>query len=391
MAGAILTLNAGSSSIKFTLYDTARDLVATATGEVEGLSDEPRFRARDMAGAVISERRWPAGEALPFAAALGALLDFATSHVGVDGLLAAGHRVVHGGASHIKPKRVTPMLIDALESLTSLDPLHMPANLAAIRALAIARPGLPQVVCFDTAFHHTIPPIARHIALPRAITDTGVRGYGFHGLSYEFISRRLREIAPALVQGRVIVAHLGAGDSLCAMQGGESVATTMSFSALDGLVMATRCGHLDPGVVLHLLREGHDLADLEDMLYRRSGLLGVSGLSGDTRVLGASDDPRAREALDLFTYRIAIEIGGLVSALGGIDGLVFTAGIGENSPSLRAAICGRLAWLGLRLDEAANTANASRISTPSSPVEVRVIATDEDAMIARHARDVLGI
>ncbi|MDR3462711.1 MAG: acetate/propionate family kinase [Beijerinckiaceae bacterium] len=391
MPGSILTLNAGSSSVKFALFDTAQNLISTARGEIEELQDAPHFYARDSAGALLAERHWPAGTALPFAAALDVLLEFATAHIGDGGLLAAGHRVVHGGAAHIAPERVTPALFDALEALTPLDPLHMPGNLAPIHALSDARPALPQVVCFDTAFHHTLPPVAQRLALPRKITEAGVRRYGFHGLSFEYISRRLTETAPSLAQSRVIVAHLGSGASLCALQGGKSIATTTSFSALDGLVMATRCGRLDPGVMLYLLRQGYDGAALEDMLYRHSGLLGVSGISGDSRVLLASQDPHAREALDLFTYQIAIETGGLASALGGLDGFVFTAGIGEHSPEIRAAVCERLAWLGLRLNPAANAANAALISTPDSAIEVRVIPTDEEAMIAEHTRALLGI
>ncbi len=232
-----------------------------------------------------------------------------------------------------RPKSITPALLAALEALTPLDPLHMPDNLAPMHAIAAARPSLTQVACFDTAFHHTLPPVATRFALPRAMSAAGVRRYGFHGLSYEYIASRLMQQSPALARGRVIVAHLGSGASLCALRDGVSIATTTGFSALDGLVMATRCGSLDPGVILYLGRQGHSFADIEDMLYRRSGLLGVSGISGDVRVLLASDDPHAREAIDLFTYRIAVEAGALVSALGGLDGLVFTAGIGEHAPA----------------------------------------------------------
>ena len=243
----------------------------------------------------------------------------------------------------------------------------------------------------DTAFHHTIPPLAARFALPRAISDSAVRRYGFHGLSYEFIAGRLAQQAPVLAAGRVIAAHLGSGASLCALKDGISIETTTGFSALDGLVMATRCGLLDPGVILYLGRQGHSFSDIEDMLYQRSGLLGVSGLSGDVRVLLASDDPHAREAIDIFSYRIATETGALVSALGGLDGLIFTAGIGEHAPAIRSAVCGRLGWLGLRLDEAANTAGADRISAVDSRIDVRVIATDEEAMIAHHTRTVAQI
>jgi len=389
VAGSILTLNAGSSSLKFALFEAAGALTATARGEVESLDAAPHLLARDAAGAALAEQRWPEGVEHPFATVLAALLAFADAHLGRDGLAAVGHRVVHGGADHIDPALITPALLAALDALVPLDPLHMPHNIAPMRAVAAARPALAQVACFDTAFHHTLPPVAARFALPRALAAAGVRRYGFHGLSYEYIAGCLPRRSPALARGRVIVAHLGSGASLCALDHGRSIATTTGFSALDGLVMATRCGSLDPGVILYLGRQGHSFDDIEDMLYRRSGLLGVSGLSGDIRVLLASDDPNARDAVELFTYRIAIETGALASALGGLDGLVFTAGIGEHAPAIRAAVCDRLAWLGVRLDPAANAAGAACVSTPDSAVEVRVIATDEEAMIARHTQSTL--
>jgi acetate kinase len=384
--GSILTLNAGSSSLKFALFDAQAEAQAIVRGEIENLNDAPHFIARDPAGAVLAERTWPAGAAPSFDIVLGELLDFAAAHLGRDGLAAVGHRVVHGGRDYAQPALVTPALLAALDALTALDPLHMPLNVAPMRAVAAARPGLQQVACFDTAFHHTLPPVAVRFALPRALEAEGVRRYGFHGLSYEYIAGRLEGVAPALARGNVIVAHLGAGASLCALQGGRSIETTTGFSALDGLVMATRCGRLDPGVLLYLARQGHSTTDIEDMLYRRSGLLGISGLSGDVRTLMASHDPHARDALESFIYRMACEVGSLTSVLGGLDGLVFTAGIGEHAPAIRAALCTRLAWLGLRLDEAANQESALHISTPSSAVAVLVIPTDEEAMIARHTR-----
>ena len=387
MTGSILTINGGSSSLKFALFDNTAELTATVRGEIEDLDAEPHLFARDASGAVLAERRWPAGSAAhPFATALDALLNFTDSHLGRDGLAAVGHRVVHGGADHIAPEMITPALVALLESLTPLDPLHMPDNLAPMRAVTAARPQLAQVACFDTAFHHTMPPVAARFALPRALEAKGVRRYGFHGLSYEYISSCLKKQSPALARGRVIAAHLGSGASLCALNGGSSIATTTGFSALDGLVMATRCGSLDPGVILYLGRQGYSFTDVEDLLYRRSGLLGVSGISGDVRVLLASTDPHAREAIELFNYRIALEAGAMISALGGLDGLVFTAGIGEHAAAIRASVCGRLSWLGLRIDDAANAASAARISTPDSKVEVRVIATDEELMIARHTQ-----
>lgn len=388
MSGSILTINAGSSSLKFALFDNDAALAETIRGEIENLDAAPHFRARDSTGTVLAEQRWPAAGAQPFEDALGRLLTFAEAHQDRGGLAAVGHRIVHGGATHIAPEAVIPALLRSLEALTPLDPLHMPHNLAPIRAIAVARPMLPQVACFDTAFHHTLPPEARQFALPRAISEAGVRRYGFHGLSYEYISGHLKQLLPALARGRVIAAHLGAGASLCALKNGISIATTTGFSALDGLVMATRCGRLDPGVLLYLAAQGHSLSDIEDMLYRRSGLAGVSGISGDVRLLLASGDPHAKEALDLFTYQIAIEAGGLTSALGGLDGLIFTAGIGEHAPAIRAAVCERLAWLGVCLDPAANKANAGCISTPDSRVAVHVIATDEEAMIARHTQTI---
>jgi acetate kinase len=387
MTGSILTINGGSSSLKFALFDNTAELTATVRGEIEALDAAPHLLARDASGAVLAERRWPAGSAAhPFATALDTLLNFTDAHLGRDGLAAVGHRVVHGGANHIAPEMITPALVALLETLTPLDPLHMPDNLAPMRAVTAARPQLAQVACFDTAFHHTMPPVAARFGLPRALEAKGVRRYGFHGLSYEYISSCLKKQSPALARGRVIAAHLGSGASLCALNDGNSIATTTGCSALDGLVMATRCGSLDPGVILYLGRLGHSFADVEDLLYRRSGLLGVSGISGDVRVLLASRDPNARDAIELFTYRIALEAGAMISALGGLDGLVFTAGIGEHAPAIRAAVCGRLSWLDLRIDDAANAASAVRISTPDSKVEVCVIATDEELMIARHTQ-----
>ncbi|HTI02040.1 MAG TPA: acetate/propionate family kinase [Acidisoma sp.] len=388
--GSILTLNAGSSSIKFALFDTAQDLLETVRGEIENLSSVPHFHAVDDRGAVLIERRWKPEDNASYPHVLEELIAFVEDHLGEAGLLAVGHRIVHGGAAYSRPVRLTAETVDAIDALTPLDPLHLPLNLAPIRAIAAARPNLPQVACFDTAFHHTVPKVARSYALPREITDRGVRAYGFHGLSYEYIAGRLRDLAPGLAGGRVIIAHLGAGASLCALSEGRSLANTMGFSALDGLMMATRSGIIDPGVLLYLGRQGMSFDQIEDMLYRKSGLLGVSGISGDVRALQASEEPAAREALDLFVYRVGWEAGALVSALGGLDGLVFTAGIGEHSADMRAEICARLSWLGLRLDAAANKAHAGVISLPDSAVEVRIIPTNEELMIARHALALLG-
>lgn len=388
--GSILTLNAGSSSVKFALFDAAQDLLETVRGEIENLSSVPHFHAVDEKGNVLIERRWKSEDNASYSHVLEELIAFVEAHLGEAGLLAVGHRIVHGGAEFSRPVHLTPETVAAIDALTPLDPLHLPLNLAPIRAIASARPNLPQIACFDTAFHHTMPKVASTYGLPREIMAKGVRAYGFHGLSYEYIAGQLRAVAPGLAGGRVIVAHLGAGASLCALLEGQSIATTMGFSPLDGLMMATRSGIIDPGVLLYLGRQGMSFDQIEDMLYRKSGLLGVSGISGDMRALQASEAPEAREALDLFIYRAAWEMGALVSALGGLDGLVFTAGIGEHGAAMRAEICARLSWLGLRLDAAANAAHADVISLPDSAVAVRVIPTNEELMIARHVRDLLG-
>jgi len=387
MSDAILALNVGSSSLKFALFmqDGASRAAPAVRGEIEQIAIGPHFAARDANGIVLVDARWPqaAGD---FQMLFEKVIDWTESHLGEGRLIAVGHRVVHGGSNHDRPERVTPELLSALDRLTPLAPLHQPQNLAPIRAIAIARPDLPQVVCFDTAFHHTMPVVARRFALPREYEAMGVRRYGFHGLSYEYIALRLSEIAPDLATGRVIVAHLGNGASLCALDRGRSIDTTMGFSALDGLVMGTRPGTLDPGIILYLLQErGMTASEVEDLLYRRSGLLGVSGgVASDMRTLLASTDPCAAEAVELFAYRTAREAGALASSLGGLDGIVFTAGIGEHSADVRTAVCARLTWLGLVLDRAANERGDAVISQPESQIEVRVIATDEESMIAQH-------
>jgi acetate kinase len=380
--------------VKFALFGSApgqpEPLERRVHGEIECLDRAPHFSAHDADGAPLLDRRWPENAKPEFAELLHVLLSFIDDHAGGAGMAAVGHRVVHGGAHHTGPEHVTQELLTALEQMIPLDPLHMPENLALIRAVAAARPHLTQVACFDTAFHHSLPPVAQRFALPRAISDAGARRYGFHGLSYEYVASRLDVCAPHLAKGRVVVAHLGSGASLCAMQAGRSIATTMGLSVLDGLVMGTRCGAIDPGVLLYLARQGHSFSEIETMLYHQSGLLGVSGISDDVRVLLASDDPHAVEAIDLFTYRIAAEVAAMASALGGLDGLVFTAGIGENAAEIRAAVCERLAWLGMKLDSAANSSHASRISTPDSAIQALVIPTDEELMIARHTQAVMA-
>ncbi len=378
----ILTMNAGSSSLKFAVFPAEADSAPVLRGEIENLDEAPRLLMRDARGIKLADKSWPQGEVMS------GLLRAIEAQLADQPLLAIGHRIVHGGADHIAPERVTPALLGALLALTPLDPLHMPRNLAPIQALMAARPALVQVACFDTAFHHTMPPVAKRFGLPRAMDAAGLRRYGFHGLSYEYIAGVLARTAPDL--RRVIVAHLGAGASLCALRDGHSIATTTGFSALDGLLMATRCGSLDPGIILHLGRQGRSFAEIEDVLYRKSGLLGVSGISGDIRVLLASNSDSAREAIDLFTYSVALEAGAMASALGGLDGLVFTAGIGEHAASIRAAICARLTWLGLEMDVAANAAGAVRIATPASRIVIFVIPTDEEAMVAHHTRGILS-
>jgi acetate kinase len=383
--GSLLVVTAGSSSIKFSLYAAAPGaaLRVLVQGELDGISTLPHFIARDGQGAPLAERRWD--RPADYDAVLAHLLDWIDAHLGPQRLIAAGHRVAHGGLSCSAPLRATPSVMAALRAAIPLAPLHQPHNLAPIDALLARHPQLPQVVCFDTGFHATNPGVARMYGLPQALTDEGIRRFGFHGLSYEFIAGELARVDPKAAAGRTIVAHLGSGASMCALVGGKSVATTMGFSALDGLPMGTRCGVLDPGVILYLLQQkGMQPEEVETLLYQQSGLLGVSGLSGDMRQLLASDDSRAHAAIDLFVYRAARELGSLAAAAGGLDALVFTAGIGEHAAQIRARICEQSAWLGVRLDGRANDGGESLISTPDSGVAVRVIATDEQLMVARH-------
>lgn len=391
MPRAVLSLNAGSSSIKFALFEIIpeADDHRLSHGQIEGIGNAPHFVAKDADGRVLTEYHWPSGSTLEHEDLLAPLLTWITSHLGEDSLAAVGHRIVHGGEHYTQPLLLTEAVIADLARLTPLAPLHQPHNLAAVRAMRKLRPDLPQVGCFDTAFHHDIDATVTRLALPRQYIDEGVRRYGFHGLSYEYIAGRLREQAPSLSAGRVIAAHLGNGASLCGMHDGHSVDTTMGFTALDGLVMGTRCGSIDPGALLYLQQQhGMGAHELEHLLYHDSGLLGVSGISNDMRTLLASQQPHAREAVDLFVFRIARQAGALISTLGGLDGLVFSAGIGEHAPQVRAAVCKRLAWLGIELDDSANAVDANVISTPESRVQVRVIPTDEEAMIATHTRTV---
>ncbi|WP_312552697.1 acetate/propionate family kinase [Massilia sp.] len=395
MADLILVLNAGSSSLKFRGYTVEAGagsaLPLLVRGQVESLYTEPRFTVSNAAGDRHEEHSWPSGTQLGHDGAIAWIADFLRSHGEGQRLVAAGHRVVHGGVHFTGPTLITPAVVEELATLVPLAPLHQPHNLAPIRALAQLRPDLPQVACFDTAFHRSQPDEAQAFALPLDITARGVRRYGFHGLSYEYIASRLPEVAPAAAQGRTVAAHLGNGASLCALKARRSVASTMGFTAVDGLVMGTRCGSIDAGVILYLIDElKMDTRAVEDLLYKRSGLLGVSGISSDMRTLLASDDPRARFAVELFTYRIGRELGSMAGALEGLDALVFTGGIGEHATLVRDRVCRHAAWLGIELDTAANGAGGPRISKKSSRTAAWVIPTDEELMIARHTFELLA-
>jgi acetate kinase len=387
VSDAILILNAGSSSIKFSLFEghirPSRDGLV-CDGEFGGIGHRVHFVARDHSGESLADEDLP--EAATHADVLAKLLSWVERRFADHALVAAGHRVVHGGSLYAAPARVDSSVISALRRLIPLAPLHQPHNITAIEALAKLHPALPQVVCFDTAFHHTQPEIAAAFALPRSIAADGIRRYGFHGISYEYIASVLPDVlGPVAAEGRVVVAHLGSGASMCAMHRRRSVATTMGFTPLDGLVMGTRCGNLDPGVVLYLIQEsGMTPKAVSDLLYHSSGVLGVSGISDDMRTLLASEDPRAAEAIALYVYRIGRELGSLAASLGGVDALVFTAGIGEHAPEIRRRVCEQAAWLGVELDDPANTAVAARITTPASRTSAWVIPTNEDLMIARH-------
>jgi acetate kinase len=391
MTDLILVLNAGSSSIKFSAFATRdAELELVLRGQIEGLFTAPRFKAVDAHQAEVGSKAWGEGTPLGHAGAIEFLADFLRQHGEGHALCAVGHRVVHGGMKFPQAVRVTPEVVADLETLIPLAPLHQPHNLKPIEIVAQQRPGLPQVACFDTAFHRAQPEEAQAFALPESITRLGVRRYGFHGLSYEYIASVLPQYDAQAAAGRVVVAHLGNGASMCAMSAGRSVASTMGFTAVDGLPMGTRSGNLDPGVILYLQDElKMDVRAVEDLIYKRSGLLGVSGLSSDMRELLASEDPRARFAIDLYVYRIGRELGSLAAAARGVDALVFTAGIGEHAASLRERVCRDAAWLGLELDPAANSAGGPRISTASSKVSAWVIPTNEELMIARHTRELL--
>jgi acetate kinase len=387
MKDTVVVLNAGSSSLKFSLFPLDGTDEAMLRGVVDGIGGRnPTLKVDDASGTRVEQRVFDAASADEHTEALAIVQECLQRLAGNDARVACvGHRVVHGGVKYTAPVVVDAAVLADLDVLVGLAPLHQPHNLAAIRAVARALPDVPQVACFDTAFHRSHPHVADMYALPYEYFERGVRRYGFHGLSYEYVAEAMSVDAPAISGGRVVVAHLGSGASLAALRAGRSVDSTMGFTALDGLPMGTRTGQLDPGVVLHLIaNEGLSLHALEDLFYRRSGLLGISGVSNDMRELLAADAPRARLAVDYFVSRVAREIGSLAVSLEGIDGLVFTAGIGQHSPEIRQRVCEKLAWLGIDLDPGANAANAPRISSGDSPVSVHVIPTDEERMIARH-------
>jgi len=392
MTSAILTLNAGSSSIKFALYRFDGRLTPLASGQVEGIGADTQFSAKTESGQETRRAIGGAGGRATHATALKATVDWLNQMEADCRILAVGHRVVHGGPNYARPVRIEGDVLNVLRRLIPLAPLHQPHSVAGIEAALATFPDAVQVACFDTAFHRSHPFIADTFALPRRFYDEGVRRYGFHGLSYEYVARHLRVMAPEIADGRVVICHLGNGASACGIRGGRSIASTMGFTALDGLPMGTRCGQLDPGVVLYLMAEkSMSAAQISDLLYKESGLKGLSGVSHDMRALEASSDPAARQAIDYFAERVKREIGGLAAALGGVDAIVFTAGIGEHASGLRAHILDDLSWLGVKLDRDANRSNAERVTTPESSIPVYVVATDEERMIAEHTLACAGL
>lgn len=394
MRETILVLNAGSSSIKFQLFAVEADdrLERMLKGQFDGIGVRPRLAAKGREREVLTEESWEAGVVPNVPAALEKVLGFLIVQLKGALPMAIGHRVVHGGIDYSQPTIIDDEVLARLEPLVPLAPLHQPNNLAPIRAIRERRPNLPQVACFDTAFHRSHPEVADRFAIPEPLYAEGVRRYGFHGLSYEYIAHRLPEVAPQIAKGRVLVAHLGSGASMCALSGGRSIESTMGFTALDGLPMGTRPGQLDAGVVLYLMQQkGMTAKEIERLLYNECGLKGLSGISNDVRILLESTDPRARLALEFFTYRIAALAGALASALEGVDGLVFTAGIGENSAAIRKAVVKRLSWLGAEIDPTRNKSGGPCISSERSRVRCYVIPTDEELMIARHTLNAMRV
>jgi acetate kinase len=390
MNEVVLVINAGSSSIKFAVWPEAEpDGAAVLQGEIAHIGHAPQFSARNAAGESLADWKPAGGDQTVL---LRGLVDWIGRHTKGSRLAAAGHRVVHGGTNFSAPVVIDDVVMHELEALIPLAPLHQPHNLAAIRSLAAAHPDLPQVACFDTAFHRGQADVATRFALPREFHDAGIRRYGFHGLSYDYVTRALARKAPALAVGRVVIAHLGSGASLCAVHNGLSIDSTMGFTALDGLPMGTRCGNLDAGVLLFLMGQGMGPDALQQLLYERSGLLGMSGgISNDMRELLASDQPEAAQAVDLFVYRVVREIAAMAACMGGIDGLVFTGGIGEHAALVRERICRGCAWLGIELDGAANARGTDRISTRLGRPVAWVIPTNEAQMIAIHTAEALRL
>ncbi|OAN76428.1 acetate kinase [Jannaschia sp. EhC01] len=393
MSGVILTLNAGSSSLKFAVFDDTGPYASPILGgKITSIGRDPAFAGRDASGRALDAGALGALDpSMDHEDMIARLLPWLDTHHGDRALQVVGHRVVHGGQRHDGPTRITDDVLAELDALAPLAPLHQPHNVAAIRAVALWQPDLPQVACFDTSFHRSQDRLAQLFALPRALSDEGILRYGFHGLSYDYISSVLPAHLGEKANGRAIVAHLGNGSSMCAMQGRKSVATTMGFTALDGLMMGRRSGTIDPGVILYLMRaKGMTAGDIEDLLYRQSGLAGVSGISNNMQVLLESNASPAREAIELYCYRAASALAGLVPAIGGLDALVFTAGIGENAPVIRQKICDHLGWLGITLDSQANARNEVSISAPDAPVQVLALPTNEEAVVARACRDLVA-
>jgi acetate kinase len=391
MSECIAVINTGSSSIKFALYDVATPQALLFRGQIEKIGVAPQLHVANVKREPIAERRWPTN-GFDHRTATEEILKTAVELMNGARVAGIGHRVVHGGMNYAAPVRIDAETLAALSALSSLAPLHQPHNLSPIAVIAKTAPEIPQVACFDTAFHRSQPELSQWFALPRRFYEAGIRRYGFHGLSYEYVTSRLSDIAPELMDARVVIAHLGNGASLCAVRKGRSVATTMGFTALDGLVMGTRCGAIDPGVLIYLMDAyGMDARAIEALLYRQSGLLGVSGISSDMRALRASPDPRAGQAIALFVHRIVREIGSLAAALEGLDALIFTGGIGENDAVTRAEIAQGCRWLDFELDEARNAAGAQQVSSDISRVSAWVIPTDEERMIAHHTSTVLEI
>jgi acetate kinase len=389
MTSCIAVINAGSSSVKFAVYEAAMEGSCLFRGQIEGIGVAPHLTIADAKGAAVEDRNL-SSDGFDHDAATREIIKTGSALIKGASVAGFGHRVVHGGLRYDRPVRVTEGVLDDLAKLAPLAPLHQPHNLAPIRTIMKVAPKVPQVACFDTAFHRSQPHLAQAFALPRRFTEAGVRRYGFHGLSYEFLVSRLHELAPEIAKKRVVIAHLGNGASMCAVKDGRSVATTMGFTAVDGLMMGTRCGAIDPGVILYMMQEhGMDAAAIEDLIYRRSGLLGVSGVSSDMRALRASSESAAHDAVALFVYRVVRELGSLVAALGGVDALVFSGGIGEHDPLTRAGVVEGSRWTGAILDPQRNLRDYGQISADDSSVSVWVIPTDEERLIARHTAALL--